>query len=422
MVVPYIGHGSASPDSFFTHMHRQAAQMIGHQMVAGIYSRDAEKSATYGADFDSIGVETLEQALAAASGAKYGLVSLPNVGHYPAAKAMLEAGLPVLCEKPFTITLAQALELQALAAERRIPFAIAYTYQNFWSFSMAAKLCARRADGSPGLLGEVTSFNGDYFQEWQLEDLGIAQEWRQDPAVSGDFNCAGDILTHVEQVVRFITGETVASLLGSTGIKGPSLIKADASERAKGRQLDDDAVAMATLSNGAVGVLHASQVAAGRLNGCHFRIMFEYGMVEAHVEDPENLYLTIYGAPTMRLSRGQIFLSSGALQGLVKRDEQAYEMPLFKSLDPLTDASASIVLAPLPPGGHVAGFLTALSTMHHRFMRVVDEWEESGKTTVPEDFHGLATIDDGVKGMQFLATLKRSIDAGTPFTELVTAS
>ena len=379
----YLAIGSASPSAFFFHQHVSSARLLPHNLWGGVFSRNPDTSVSLGTGIGSIGFRDYDDMIAAAKQANvsYGLVTLPNVGHFPAARKLVEGGIPVLLEKPITMDLPEARELKQLADAAKVPIGVAYTYQNFWAASLGALL------GRSGRLGRVCTFVGQYLQEWQLGDLGILQEWRQDPLVSGRFNCGGDILTHIVQLVRACTAQEVAKVIGVTQIVGP--VGRPEGEVSK-RTLDDDAQTMVQLSGGRWGILKASQVACGHANGCRVEISFEKGAIVWEAETPEVLIVHLADGGTREYKRGRNFDG-----------------------DPLVaDLCKQIVTPPLPPGGHNTGFRDALATMHHRMGLVVDDWEKSGKSAVPTDWYGLANLYDGEAGMSFLDALARSVDGG----------
>jgi predicted dehydrogenase len=145
----------------------------------------------------------------------------PNYMHYEIAKTFLEEGINIMCEKPLCFSVEQALELEKLAEESGVLFAVTYSYSGYGMVKQAKKLVA------DGEIGDIINVNAEYLQEWLIDDIGAGDEsttklsiWRKDPKYSGISNCVGDIGTHIENTVAYITGlklKKVAAVLDSFG-------------------------------------------------------------------------------------------------------------------------------------------------------------------------------------------------------------
>src|SRR5207245_767574 len=155
------------------------------------------------------------------------IVATPNHMHYPVAKAFLEQGIHVVCDKPMTFNLEEAQELVALVENSKLVFALTHNYTGYPAVRHARKLVRR------GEIGEIRKVLVEYIQDWLMEPLeesGNKQaSWRTDPSRAGAAGCVGDIGTHGENLMEFVTGQKISSLC------------ADLSTFIPGRRLDDDA-------------------------------------------------------------------------------------------------------------------------------------------------------------------------------------
>lgn len=272
-----IGGG---PRSFIGPIHRIAAELDRQiELVAGAFSSDAERSRAAGEAYridPSRAYPDVAQMLAGErsrpDGADFVSIVSPNHHHLPASKAVLAAGLPVLCDKPMTATLTEARELAALVGAARFPFGLTYTYSGY---PLVREARARIADG---VLGTVRKVVVEYSQGWLAGPaLGKQAEWRVDPERAGEGGCIADIGTHAFHLAEFVTGLRVTRLLSDLAAVAP------------GRQLDDDASVLLRFDNGARGVLLASQIERGELNGVRLRVYGDRGGLVWAQETPNTL-------------------------------------------------------------------------------------------------------------------------------------
>ncbi|MEM7755353.1 MAG: Gfo/Idh/MocA family oxidoreductase [Planctomycetota bacterium] len=286
-------------DAFIGGVHRMASSLDGKfRLVSGVLSRDAkiatESGEAYGLD-PSRAHTSLDAFLADESKRtddKTELVSIvtPNHTHYAIAKACLEAGLNVLVEKPMTMTSGEAAELRDLARAHNLACIVMY---NYTGYPMVREARARIASGE---IGEIRKVFVEYHQGWlstKAEDAGVPQaEWRTDPAQAGLGGALGDIGSHAENLVSFITGLAIESLC------------ADLTSFVPGRALDDDASVLLRFAGGAKGVLTASQICAGEGNGFSVRLYGDKGGLRWRQESPEYLELLSLDGPTRTIARG----------------------------------------------------------------------------------------------------------------------
>jgi len=290
-----IGGGT---DAFIGSVHRMAAALDGrHALVAGVLSRDAEiakqSGEAYGLD-PSRAYTTLDDFIAGETSRddRVELVSIvtPNFTHHAIARACLEAGFHVLVEKPMTMTSAEASELRDLAQSEGLACIVMY---NYTGYPMVREARARIASGE---LGTIRKVFVEYHQGWlstKAEAAGVVQaEWRTDPARAGLGGALGDIGSHAENIVSFMTGLSIESLC------------ADLSSFVEGRQLDDDASVLLRFAGGSKGVLTASQICAGEGNGLSVRVYGDKGGLRWRQQSPEQLELLSLDGPASTIVRG----------------------------------------------------------------------------------------------------------------------
>ena len=349
-----MGMIGGGPGAFIGPVHRFAAEMDREiELVAGAFSSDAGRSKA-AADIYRIDADRAYPDIAAMlsaeksreDGIDFVSIVSPNHHHLPAAKAALAAGIPVMTDKPLTATLAEAEELAALVAAAALPFGVTYTYSGYPLVREA------RARVAAGALGEIRKVVVEYPQGWLAgEAVGKQAEWRVDPAKSGLGGCIGDIGVHAFHLAEFITGLTVTDILADLGAVVP------------GRLLDDDCTVLMRYNNNARGVLLASQIEVGELNGLRIRLYGEKGGMVWRQQTPNTLTIhTLDG-------RTEIVHAGGPQLG--------------------PDAASRT----RTPTGHPEGYLEAFANLYRDF---AGQLRGEGQGLLPG-------IDDGLRGMQFIS-------------------
>lgn len=349
-----MGMIGGGPGAFIGPIHRIAAELDREiELVAGAFSSNAERSREAGEAYridpsraysDVAAMLTAEKARE--DGIDFVSIVSPNHHHLPAARAALQAGLPVMCDKPMTATLAEARELADAIDKAGLPFGLTYTYSGYPLVREARERIAA------GAIGTVRKVVVEYPQGWLAAPAeGKQAEWRVDPARAGEGGCIGDIGTHAFQLAEFVTGLRVTRLLADLGAVVP------------GRQLDDDVAVLLRFDNGARGVLLASQVEVGELNGLRIRVYGDKGGLVWRQEEPNTLTLH-------RIEGGTELVRAGTLIG--------------------GDAQR----ASRTPGGHPEGYLEAFANLYRDFARQLRG--ETGSL--------IPGIEDGLRGMAFVAT------------------
>ena len=367
-----IGGGRGA---FIGAVHRLAAIMDGHaELVAGAFSSDAARSKASGADLwlDPARVYGSYREMARAEAARpagqrldFVVIVTPNHQHFPPAKLFLEAGFNVVCDKPATFDLKEALALRKIVARTKKVFVLTHNYTGNVMVKQARELVRQ------GALGPIRKIVVEYPQGWlstRLEATGQKQaEWRTDPQRSGAAGCLGDIGTHAENLARYVTGLRIDSLC------------ADLTTFVAGRKLDDDGNILVRYRGGAKGVLHASQISVGEENNLNLRVYGTKAGIEWHQEHPNELVVKYPDRPAQIWRRGNGYVGAQA-----KRFTRV-------------------------PAGHPEGYLEAFGNIYREAFRAIAA-EVAGKRR-PKDLD-FPTIDDGVYGMAFIETAVKSARRG----------
>ena len=350
--------------SFMGYVHRIAARLDGqYELVAGALSSRPDvaraSGAELGLDPDRVYSDFAEMARcesARADGIQAVSIVTPNHMHFAPAKAFLEAGIHVICDKPMTSTLEDALALGRITPKNGAKFLLTHTYSGYPLVHEA------RARVAAGQLGTIRMIQVEYAQDWLTNAVSNKQaDWRTDPAKSGAGGCIGDIGTHAYHLARYVSGLQIDA------------ISADLTAFVDGRLVDDNVNMMLRFKGGAKGMLWASQVAVGCENGLAIRIFGDKASIEWRQENPNEMLFTQFGHPQQRITRG------GAT----------------------TTAPTRI------PGGHPEGYLEAFATLYADFADVIRGHDAE-----------LPTIADGIEGLQFITAAIHSSKNGSQWTPL----
>lgn len=374
-----LGMVGGGQGAFIGAVHRIAARLDDQfELVAGALSSSPDRAKASAAELGlapdrSYGsFEEMARAEAARpDGIEAVAIVTPNHVHAPAARAFLEAGIHVICDKPMTTTVKEAEELAALVEKTGKLFVLTYNYTGYPMVRQAREMVAK------GELGEIRLVQAEYPQDWLTEPAersGSKQaEWRTDPARSGAGGAIGDIGTHAYNLAGFVTGLKAERLL------------AQLTSFVEGRPLDDDVQILLRYEGGARGMLWASQVAVGHENGLKLRVYGTRGGLEWVQADPNYLWFTRYGQPKQLLTRG------GAGAG---------------------PAAARVTRV---PSGHPEGYLEGFATIYAEAARAIRA-ARGGKK--PEADVIYPTVQDGVDGMKFIAAAVASSKAGNVWTDV----
>ncbi len=380
-----MGMVGGGPGAFIGEVHRKAARMDGQiELTAGAFDINPEKSKQMGAQLflDPRRVygtfqEMIEKERKLPEGERIDFVSVttPNNWHYPIAKAFLQAGFHVMCEKPMTISVQEAKDLKKVVQKSGKVFGLMHNYPGYPMVKLARDMVR---DGD---LGEIRKVVVIYPQGWlatALEKTGQQQaSWRTDPKQSGGAGCMGDIGTHAENLAEYITGLKIVQICADLNIFVP------------GRKLDDDGNCLLRFDNGAGGVLHASQISIGEENGLAIWVHGEKKSLEWHQEDPNYLYVRAINEPVQIWKRGNGYVA---------------------------EKSAAAARATRLPSGHPEGFFEAFANHYVNFADTIRAQMEGKKPDpLALDFPG---VEEGLRGMLFIETLLESTKSRQKWTKM----
>jgi len=367
-----VGGGQGS---FIGAVHRMAVELDGQaEVVAGAMSTDPQRAKDSAEAWFLKRTYTSFQEMAEVEahlpdGIDFVMITTPNYMHFPVAKVFLEHGIHVVSDKPMSLTLEEALEEVALVEQSNCIFALTHTYTGYPAIRQARELVRR------GEIGNVRKVLVEYIQDWLMEPVertGSKQaSWRTDPTRSGISGCVGDIGTHAEHLLEFVTGLKISSLC------------ADLTTFVEGRTLEDDANMLLRLQNGGKGILTCSQVAAGEENNLTLRIYGSKAALEWHQMEPNTVVFKRQGLPHQILRTGQFYMSTEAKEGTRL------------------------------PAGHPEGYLEAFANLYKTIIADIRR-VESGQQ--PEG--GYPNVYDGLRGMQFIVKAVESSHKGAIWIDM----
>ncbi len=364
-----LGMVGGGEGAFIGAVHRLAARMDDqYELVAGALSADADRAQRSGQALrlDPARVYANYQDMARLERQRPDPVDVvaivtPNHLHAPVATAFLQAGFHVICDKPLTTTLAEAVALREVAARSQRVFCLTHNYTGYPLVRQAREMVAA------GSLGEIRLVQVEYPQEWltePLEQQGQKQaEWRTDPARSGAGGCLGDIGTHAYQLADYVTGLKLDTLC------------ADLQAFVPGRRLDDNVNMMLRYQGGARGMLWASQVAPGHENGLKLRIYGSRGALEWVQAEPNVLVYSPLGESRRLITRGSP--AAGAAAARMTRI----------------------------PSGHPEGYLEGFANIYTEAAHAIRAVDAGQPVPAGVYFPGM---DEGLKGMAFIEAAVKS--------------
>ncbi|WP_394244175.1 Gfo/Idh/MocA family protein [Vibrio astriarenae] len=364
-----LGMVGGGEGAFIGAVHRIASRIDDQfDLVAGALSSTTEKSIrsglALGLEKERIYTDFKEMAAkeaARSDGVDVVAIVTPNHMHYPVAKAFLEAGISVICDKPLTSSLEDALELKRIADNSEPFFFLTHNYTAYPLVRQARNMVEK------GSLGQLRVIQVEYPQDWLTTDAEHSEnkqaQWRTDPTRSGPAGCLGDIGTHAYNLACFISGLSLKA------------VSADLTAFVDGRELDDNVHAMMRFDQGVKGMLWSSQVAPGNENGLRIRLFGDKGGLEWRQEDPNRLLFSPLGEPTQILTRAGNGYQSTA--------------------EHLTRT----------PGGHPEGYLEGFANLYTEAARCIQRYKEGEQKLDILEGSLIPNIDTGLDGMKFISAV-----------------
>lgn len=351
-------------------MQATAARLTDRwEVVAGAFSSKPEKAQAAAAEWFVDGERSyasFEEMAKAEAGRPDGvdavMITTPNHLHFAGARAFLEAGIDVLCDKPLTNDVAEADGLVELTEKSGQIFAVGYVMSCFPMVRQAREIVAQ------GGLGKINQIHVEFMQDWMTpESVADAPhvKWRLDPKISGPTSCVGDIGTHAAHLASFVSGLDMTELRAEFHVCGAP------------KPLEDTAF-MATRFEGDIpGTLMATRLAPGNRGGLRLRIFGSTGGIEWDLEKSEQLKFNRFGEPDRILSRGQGHGVSPAVERLTRTAR-----------------------------GFPEGIIEAWANLYSEFAVAVAARKDG--VELPQGFLGMPRVADGAEGVRFIDASVRS--------------
>ena len=369
----FVGGGN---DSLIGVLHKVAAVMFDrYQLVGGVFSSNKEvnvktaddlgldQSRIYNDFYEMIDAESkvdFSEKIEAVC------ILTPNFLHFPMAKKFLENGFHVICEKPLSISLKQAQELKSIKDSKNLVFAVTHTYTGYPMVRQMTKMI------SEGIIGDIQRVDSTYFQGW-INDIIHDKDkrnstWRLNPEVSGISSCLADIGTHAFNMLELVCGMKVKKIL------------ADLNNLYEDNPLDIDVSVLVRMENGCKGTIRSTQIATGLENNLNISVYGSKGSLSWEQENPNYLYYYTNDKPLQVLKPGHPYNSKISLDGTKL------------------------------PAGHPEGIFDAMGNIYRGVARAI-RGEKNEKGEFP-------TIEEGVRGMDFIEKAVKSNENGNIWLEL----
>jgi predicted dehydrogenase len=363
--------------AFIGDAHRRASRICNdYELVGGVFDVDYEKSKEFAkmegiaADRCYESVDALiksERALPADQRMEVVSIVTPNALHYTFAKSLLNAGFHLVCEKPMTMTVTEAVELEEIVEKTKLTFALTHTYTGYPMVRQMRDLIAK------GVLGTIQRIDAQYYQGWInsiIHGTGsrITGVWRLDPKHAGASSCMGDIGVHAFNLIEYTTGLEIKEVLS------------DLSPVKEGIALDLDGTVLLRFSDKLKGVIRASQVCGGEENNVSIAVYGSKASLKWAQENPNYLYLLSDTEPTKTYKPAHGYNEQLA--------EKGHTMP----------------------SGHPEGIYEALANIYKGAAKSI-----RGEKFDPGEF---PTVHDGVRGMKFIHSVVNSNKAGNTWVKI----
>jgi predicted dehydrogenase len=363
--------------AFIGDTHRRASRICNDfALVCGVFDADYKKSLEFAKKegiADDRCYENVEamikSELARPSGDRMEACSIvtPNWLHFPFSKMLLENGIHVMCEKPMTMTVAEAEELEILVSKKKLTFALTHTYTGYPMVRQMKEMI------KSGILGTIQRVDAQYYQGWVNSiihgtDSRITGVWRFDPAQSGVSSCMGDIGVHAFNMIEYTTGLEIKQVLS------------DLNNIKEGFKMDLDGTVLIRFDNGLKGVIRSTQVAAGEENNHTIAVYGSKASLKWGQENPNYLYLLSDSEPLKVLKPAHGYNSEFA--------EKSHTMP----------------------SGHPEGIYEAVANIYKGMAKSI-----RGEAFISGEF---PTVHDGVRGMKFIHAVVESNKQGNKWVKL----
>jgi predicted dehydrogenase len=363
--------------AFIGDAHRRASRICNDfELVGGVFDSDYERSMLF-AKNEGIAPERCyksvdelikaESSMSADKRMEVIAIVTPNALHYPFAKSLLNAGFHLVCEKPMTMTVEEATELEKLVKSNKRTFALTHTYTGYPMVRQMRDIIAS------GALGTIQRIDAQYYQGWInsiIHGTGsrITGVWRLDPKHAGVSSCMGDIGVHAFNLIEYTTGLEIKEVLS------------DLSSVKDGIKLDLDGTVLLRFGKKLKGVIRASQVCGGEENCITIAVYGSKASLKWGQENPNYLYMLSDTEPT-----------------------KIYK-PAHEYNDKMAEMSHTM------PAGHPEGIYEALANIYRGTAKSI-----RGEKFTSGEF---PTVHDGVRGMKFIHSVVESNAKGNVWVKI----
>lgn len=363
--------------AFIGDAHRRASRICNdYELVGGVFDADYEKSKKFAkqeginADRCYKSVDDLiKKELALPDDKRMQVVAIvtPNALHFPFAKSLMNAGFHLVCEKPMTMTVEEAIELEKIVKKKKLTFALTHTYTGYPMVRQMRDIISK------GKLGTIQRIDAQYYQGWInsiIHGTGsrITGIWRLDPKHAGVSSCMGDIGVHAFNLIEYTTGLEIKEVLS------------DLSPVKEGIKLDLDGTVLLRFGKNLKGVIRASQVCGGEENGITLAVYGSKASLKWGQENPNYLQMLSDTEPT-------------------------------KTYKPAHDYNGELAeISHTMPNGHPEGIYEALANIYRGTAKSI-----RGEKFDPGEF---PTVHDGVRGMKFIHSVVESNKKGNTWVKI----
>ena len=372
-----IGFVGGGPNSFIGYSHRLAARFDNRfEFVAGVFSRDINRSRKFGTSlgldpsrcYDDY-ISMAKQEFKRMDGIQALGIMTPSGDHYKVAKPFIENKVHVICDKPLTATMGEAVKLERIVKKHKVIFALTHNYSAYPMLREAKSIVKK------GKIGKVMLINVEYPQGYTVglkkREEASTLKWRLNKNMCGPSMVLSEIGTHAYHLLRYVTSLEVKEVAAEVNSLSSELT------------VDDNAFLLLRMNNNSRGTVWVSSAATGGENGLKIRVYGNKGSVEWYQDDPNHLKFTELGKPTKIITRASKTVSNLSLQ-------------------------SSRVAA-----GHPEGFFEAFANIYTEFADSIQKRKKNKKFNYVHP-----TINDGVKGIKFIFAAKKSSDQNSKWIKL----
>ena len=372
-----IGFIGGGPNSFIGYTHRLAARFDNRfDFVAGVFSKDKKKSIAFGKslgldpercynDFKTMAKKESDRA----DGVEAIGIMTPSGDHYKIAKEFIKKKIHIICDKPLTAKIEDAIALEKIVKKSNIIFALTHNYSAYPMLREAKELVSKNK------IGKIKVINVEYPQGYTVavkkKDEKSILKWRLDKNQCGPSMILAEIGTHAYHLMRYVTGLEVKE------------VSAEVNSLSDEISVDDNAFMIVRMNNKARGSIWVSSAATGGENGLKIRVYGTKGAVEWLQDDPNILKFTELNSSTQIITRASDAVSDLSIQ-------------------------SSRVAA-----GHPEGFFEAFANIYTEF---ADSIQAKFKKNKKKLLH--PTVSDGVMGIKFIFAAKKSSNLNSKWIKI----